>query len=43
VLVGARFTLRRKLTLAVLLTALAISLAGFLMSCSGSSKPAART
>jgi subtilase family serine protease len=44
VLLGAPFTLRRKRTLAVLLTALAISLAGFLMSCGGGgSGKAART
>ena len=43
VLLGAPFTLRRKRTLAVLLTAAAITLAGFSMACSGaasSSKPA---
>jgi hypothetical protein len=42
VLLGAPFTLRRKRALAVLLTALTIALAGFLMSCGGGGK-AART
>jgi hypothetical protein len=37
-LVGAPFTLRRKRVLAVLLTAAALALAGFLISCSGSSQ-----
>jgi hypothetical protein len=37
VLLGAPFTLRRKRVLAVLLTAAALVLAGFLMSCGGSS------
>jgi hypothetical protein len=48
VLLGAPFTLRRKQALAVLLTALAISAAGFLMSCGGgggssTQTPSART
>ena len=37
VLLGAPFTLRRKRALAVLLTAVVLSLAGFMMSCSGGS------
>jgi hypothetical protein len=37
VLLGAPFTVRRKRALAVLLTALAMVLAGFLLSCGGSS------
>jgi len=43
VLLGAPFTLRRKRAVAVLLTAMAISLAGFLISCGGGSKIPART
>ena len=38
VLLGAPFTVRRKRALAVLLTAVAMVLAGFLISCGGSSK-----
>jgi hypothetical protein len=40
VLLGAPFTLRRKRAVMVLLTAMAISLAGFLISCGGSTKAA---
>jgi hypothetical protein len=41
VLLGAPFTLRRKRVLAVLLTALAIALAGFAISCGGGRKSTA--